>query len=152
MNDYVTRKFEAYMRASQAMKRVAPFYEGKRLRRPEHGVGGPVWTTAPGDGALAPMRWSLELGPARQEHRQMSQAMLPQSPQRHPHRLPGQMVTGKAGAPDGIDGMAGTRDHHGMDLVVPGTGLLPLPQQVPWRIMAVQELSCCRPSSKAGIC
>ena len=27
MNEYITRKFEAFMRASQAMKRVAPFYE-----------------------------------------------------------------------------------------------------------------------------
>ena len=29
MNDYVTRKFEAYFRASQALKRVAPHYEGE---------------------------------------------------------------------------------------------------------------------------
>ena len=29
MNDYITRKFEAYMRASQAMKRVAPHYEAR---------------------------------------------------------------------------------------------------------------------------
>ena len=27
MNDYITRKFEAYMRAGQALKRVAPFYD-----------------------------------------------------------------------------------------------------------------------------
>ena len=29
MNDYVTRKFEAYFRASQALKRVAPHYEAE---------------------------------------------------------------------------------------------------------------------------
>ena len=39
MNDYVTRKFEAYMRACQAMKRVAPHYEPR-----EQGGGHRNWS------------------------------------------------------------------------------------------------------------
>ena len=52
MNDYITRKFEAYMRASQAMKRVAPHYEAREPSAAlAPGTAGPARTTAIGAGA-----------------------------------------------------------------------------------------------------
>ena len=41
MNEYVTRKFEAYFRASQALKRVAPHYETESMATT---TGAPVWS------------------------------------------------------------------------------------------------------------
>ena len=41
MNEYVTRKFEAYFRASQALKRVAPHYETEPMAT---GPGPQMWS------------------------------------------------------------------------------------------------------------
>ncbi|OLQ11583.1 hypothetical protein AK812_SmicGene4618 [Symbiodinium microadriaticum] len=62
MNDYITRKTEAYMRASQALKRVQPHYEKERY---------PPYVPDPGSrrgsGDQSSWGWSRQWTPATQE-------------------------------------------------------------------------------------
>ena len=62
MNDYITRKTEAYMRASQALKRVQPHYEKERY--PTH-VPEPGSRRSSGD--QSSWGWSRQWTPATQE-------------------------------------------------------------------------------------
>ncbi|CAE7222926.1 unnamed protein product [Symbiodinium microadriaticum] len=62
MNEYITRKTEAYMRASQALKRVQPHYE-----RDDQGRPGGTWTSSRRSSYEAPTSWSRQWTPANEE-------------------------------------------------------------------------------------
>ena len=139
MNDYITRKFEAYMRASQAMKRVAPHYEAR-----EPSGGSRSWNrrssedysqwggrsdaseprdTAEADGAATEKGTSTTEGPA----------------------------TCRAGAAMVVPGLAAGGEDHGHSPAGTGTGPHRLRRRAQWA-KALEAWSSFPHSSRDGTC
>ena len=135
MNDYLTRKNEAYMRASQALRRVQPYYEGGQ--KPSSSVsgrrsygGGSNWswygswgTTADTDNVSRQVAQDLEapgeVSPGDDESTTEASGGTAWQAYNSRWRTPAMEA-------DGLDGVDGHGTIHGMVLEPTGTGLPPL--------------------------
>ena len=128
MNEYVTRKFEAYFRASQALKRVAPHYEAEPANT---AFEMPTWSRR----SSTDSRGWYHSGPSEAESTgTQDRASLKKPRRRQPApqpalRLPnGMMPRCKPGTPAGA---AAIRGHgNGRPLATTGSGPLRHPLQV----------------------
>ena len=142
MNEYITRKTEAYMRACQALKRVQPFYEPNT--KPDRRAGRRT------SGDLSSWSWSRQWTPASEGdhgYRGENAAEQPLLRQRPPRGDPPTMT---GGLQRGAHGTAGAGTLDGPSIRANGAGRAMGATPLPRMTRINEKPNSSQPSSKGG--